>query len=64
MAAPATGLSCAEPEPVDWSTRLPATDASVIGALESLKKVEGDEYARELLLQVRVTERLGSQVPA
>ncbi|MDH3607284.1 MAG: hypothetical protein OER12_09855 [Acidimicrobiia bacterium] len=60
-AAPAAGLSCAEPEPVDWSTRLPAADASAIGVLESVKEVEGDEYERVLLLQVRVTERLGGR---
>lgn len=58
MATPATGLSCAEPEPVDWSTRLPAADASAIGVIESIKEVAHDEYARELVLQVRVSERL------
>ncbi len=58
MAAPATGLSCAEPEPVDWSTRLPAADASAIGVVEWVKEVAGFDYARELHLQVRVTERL------
>ena len=57
-AAPATGLSCAEPEPVDWPTRLPAAEASAIGVIESIKEVAHDEYARGLLLEVRVTERL------
>ncbi len=60
-APPAAGLSCAEPEPVDWSTRLPAADASMIGFLESVKEVEGDEYAPGLLLQVRVTEHLSGR---
>lgn len=58
MASPAAGLSCAEPDPVDWSTRLPAADASAIGVIESIKEVPHDEYARGLLLEVRITERL------
>ena len=58
VAAPATGLSCAEQAPVDWSTRLPAADASAIGVVERVKEVNGGDYPRELHLQVRVTKRL------
>lgn len=61
---PATALSCAEPAPIDWSVRLPATSAAVVGIVEKVELVEGDEYASNLALRVRVTEYLHGRAPA
>lgn len=57
-AAPATALSCAPPEPIDWSNRLPTADAAVIGVIESVGEVVGDSDVSSLLVRVRVTEYL------
>ena len=62
MTAPASGLSCAEQEPVDWSKRLPAADAAAIGVVESVKEFVSDGDGRGFLLEVRVTERLHGRI--
>ena len=63
-AAPVTALSCVEPEPIDWSTRLPASDGAVIGVVESVEAIGGDGFDGELALRVRVIEYLHGRVPA
>ena len=62
-AAPATALSCVEPEPIDWSTRLPESDVGVIGVVESVEAIGGNGSDGELALQVRVTEYLHGRAP-
>lgn len=63
-AAPVRGLSCAEPEPIDWSTRLPASDGAVVGVVESVKVIDSDGFSGGLALRVRVTEYLHGRAPA
>ena len=56
-AGPATALSCVEPEPIDWSTKLPAADGAAIGVVERVDTA-GDGFDGSLSLTVRVTEHL------
>lgn len=62
-ATPARALSCVEPEPIDWSVRLPRSDAAVIGVVENVKLIAADEVLGELSLRVRVTEILHGTAP-
>lgn len=65
LSAPSAGaLSCAPPEPIDWSTRLPAAGGAVIGIVESVEVINRIDYQSDLLLQVRVTEYLHGRAPA
>ncbi len=62
-ATPAMALSCIEPEPIDWSVRLPASDAAVIGVIEDVERIHADEALGDLSLRVRVTELLHGTAP-
>lgn len=58
-----TALSCAEPEPIDWSTRLPAADGAVIGVVERVEAT-GSGFDGDLALTVRVTRLLHGRASA
>ena len=62
-AAPVTALSCVEPEPIDWSTRLPTSDGGVIGVVERVDAIGGNGFDGQIALRVRVTEYLYGRAP-
>ncbi len=62
-AFPATALSCIEPEPIDWSVRLPASDAAVIGVIEDLVLIAADDAFGDLSLRVRIIEQTSMAAP-
>lgn len=62
-ATPAGALSCIEPEPIDWSVRLPASDAAVIGVIEDVHLIDAGNALGDLSLRVRVTESLHGTAP-
>ena len=64
LSTPAGALSCAPPEPIDWSTRLPASQAALIGVIESVDEVDGDSLQMSFFLRVRVIEYLHGRAPA
>lgn len=61
--SPAVALSCAEPEPIDWSVRLPAAEAAAIGVIEKIELIDGYYFDAGISLRVRVTERLHGHAP-
>jgi hypothetical protein len=62
-AVPVAALSCAEPEPIDWSTRLRASDGAAIGVVEMVEAIGGNGLDGQLALRVRVAEYLHGRAP-
>lgn len=66
MPRPAAALTCMEPDPIEWSTRLPAADAALIGVVESveeIEEIEAETFAGQLAIRVRVIELLHGRAP-
>ena len=63
MPEPAAALTCMEPDPIDWSTRLPAADAALIGVVQSVEEIEDETLAGQLAIRVRVIEVLHGRAP-
>ncbi|MGI9608970.1 MAG: hypothetical protein ACR2NL_01615 [Acidimicrobiia bacterium] len=63
LADPVDALSCAQPDPIDWSSRLPASDAALIAVVESVEETGSETVYGELAIRVRVAELLHGRAP-